>query len=395
MNRFLTAVCALLLAASLPLGALAQTTVIGSIRFGGVVRDYRLYVPAAYQPGGAAVPLLFNLHGYGSNSLEQESYGDFRPIADTANFLVLHPNGTVSSGSRYWNTFAPPGTGTPDDVAFLSALLDSIRLTYAVDPTRVYSTGMSNGGFMSYELACRLNGRIAAIASVTGSIAISHLAGWCAPQHLTPVMEIHGTADNTVPYGGNPLFLPIPDVLAYWVQTNQTGPPVVTPVPDVNTGDGCTAERTAWAHPTLGETVVHYRVIGGGHTWPGAIFPIGVTNQDFNASTEIWRFLRRFRLNQLPALTMGAPAPDAAYAAMLSVSPNPAGSTGELRVQFGSQALLPEQVTVYDALGRLVAGGRAVVPGGGVVLDARAWPVGVYRVRVLVDGRAYWRTVVR
>lgn len=397
MNRFFAVVIArglaLLLGVGLPVAAQAQTTVVRSIRFGGVTREYRLYVPAAYQSGGRAVPLLFNLHGYNSNNVEQENYGDFRPIADTANFLVVHPNGTIATGTtRYWNTFSTPGAAGPDDVGFLSALLDTISLRYRVDLNRVYSTGMSNGGFMSYELACRLNGRIAAVASVTGSIARTHLAG-CAPARVTPVMEIHGTADGTVPYNGNAGFLPIPSVLAHWVQVNQAGAGVTTAVPNTNTTDGSTAERTAWSHPTVGEVVVHYRVIGGGHTWPGSVFQIGVTNRDFKASVEVWRFLRRFRLNELPALVLGTA--EEVGAAELRVAPNPAEG-GELRVMLGGEALRPEQVRVVDALGRVVVSGQATAgPGGGVVLDTRAWAPGVYRVRATVDGRTYGQTVVR
>ncbi len=392
MNRFLSAGLTLLATGLLALDVSAQTTVTGSFRFGGVVRDYRLYVPAAYQAGSTAVPLLFNLHGYNSNNLEQENYGDFRAIADTANFLVVHPNGTIATGTtRYWNTFNAPGTGGPDDVGFLSALLDTLSRQYRVDPNRVYSTGMSNGGFMSYELACRLNGRVAAVASVTGSIARTHLAG-CAPGRVTPVMEIHGTADGTVPYNGNANFLPIPSVLAHWVQVNQAGAGVTTPVPNTNTTDGCTAERTAWSHPTVGEVVVHYRVIGGAHTWPGSAFRIGVTNQDFKASVEVWRFLRRFRLNELPALVLGGA--EEVEGATLLVAPNPAEG-GTLRIQLAGQALTPARVSVCDALGRVVPGGATTTADGGVTLDARGWAPGVYRVRVTVGGRTVGRTVVK
>ena len=86
----------------------AQQTVVGSIRFGGEVRDYRLYVPRAYT-GTRPVPLLLNLHGYGSNNMEQEQYGDFRAIADTANFLVVHPNArstppVTATGTRFCPT---------------------------------------------------------------------------------------------------------------------------------------------------------------------------------------------------------------------------------------------------------------------------------------------------
>jgi polyhydroxybutyrate depolymerase len=99
------------------------------------VRDYRLYVPPSYQPGRAA-PLLFHLHGYGSNNLSQEGSGDFRAIADTAGFLIVHPNGTIDPGTSYlyWNAWNQ--SGGPDNVTFLSALFDTLAQHYILDPDR-------------------------------------------------------------------------------------------------------------------------------------------------------------------------------------------------------------------------------------------------------------------
>lgn len=365
-----------LLLALLPAALRAQTTLSGSIRFEGVARDYRLYVPRAYATGTAAVPLLFNLHGYGSNNVEQEQYGDFRAIADTANFLVVHPNGTLDpTGSRYWNTFTPPGTGGPDDVAFLSALLDSLRLRYRIDANRVYSTGMSNGGFMSYELACQLSPRIAAIASVAGSMTTSRLAA-CTPGRPVPVLEIHGTADNTVPYPGNILFVPIPTLVAAWVQRNGTTPTAtITALPNVNTTDGSTVERQVYGGGRLGSVVEHYRIIGGGHTWPGALVNIGITNRDINASQEIWRFLRRYRLNQLtPLATRTGDA-----AAGLRLVPNPATHLVQVH---SAQPIGPGSVRVYDATGRQLAARPRVLSSSSVQLDTAGWPAGLYLVEV-------------
>ncbi|MDQ2793176.1 MAG: hypothetical protein M3Y12_04095, partial [Bacteroidota bacterium] len=105
LTRFLSLIALLALLAP-PAALRAQTTVIRTLQAGGLTREYRLYVPAIYARTTGAVPLLLNLHGYGSNNQEQESYGDFRPIADTANFLVVHPNGTLDgTGNRNWNTF--------------------------------------------------------------------------------------------------------------------------------------------------------------------------------------------------------------------------------------------------------------------------------------------------
>ena len=373
ISRFLVLSTLAALLLGVPGALRAQTTVSGTIRSGGLVREYRLYVPAIYTRTTGPVPLLFNLHGYGSNNVQQENYGDFRPIADTANFLVVHPNGTIDAASnRNWNTFAPRGTGV-DDVAFLSALLDTLATRYRIDPNRVYSTGMSNGGFMSYELACQLSNRVAAIASVTGSMTASRLST-CTAGRPVPVLEIHGTADGTVPYaGGTALqFVAIPTLLASWVQRNGCNPtPTVTAVPDINTTDGCTAERSVWAGGRNGSVVEHFRIIGGGHTWPGSAFVIGVTNQDISASREAWRFLRRYRLSQLLPTAQAAAQPRL----RLVLLPNPA--TDILFIEADAR-LQPEALTVRDALGRVVAARAQLTADGRLQVATGTWPCGVY-----------------
>ncbi len=277
--------------------AFSQTTIQGSFVFQSVLRTYRLYVPAIYN-SSVAVPLVLNLHGYTSNSFQQQFYGAFDAIADTANFLVVCPDGTLDqTNSQYWNAFDIPGG--PNDVLFLSALIDTISAHYSVDQTRVYSTGMSNGAIMSYDLAYLLSYRITAIASVAGSMIYSHLNA-CAPIHPTPVMEIHGTADGTVAYAGDTYFEPTDTIVNFWVNYNHCNPaPIMTNVPDIDTTDGCTAEHYVYSGGDSGVTVEFYKIIGGDHSWPGAPININVTNMDFNASVEIWRFFRQYRLTQL------------------------------------------------------------------------------------------------
>ena len=112
----------------------------GSIMHDGIQRDYKVYVPAIYVPG-VAVPVVFNFHGYTSDNFQQSLYADFRPIADTANFIIVLPNGTLDpAGNRFWDTF---GLGQVDDLGFVTALLDTLSLEYSVEADRVYSTGMS------------------------------------------------------------------------------------------------------------------------------------------------------------------------------------------------------------------------------------------------------------
>jgi polyhydroxybutyrate depolymerase len=274
------------------LGLSAQKTIVDSILHKGLQRNFRVYIPKAYS-AAKATPLILNFHGYTSNATQQEAYGDFRSIADTANIILVHPNGTGSPQS--WNNFTIPGTGV-DDIGFVSTLLDTLQKRYNIDKSRIYSTGMSNGGFMSYDLACFLGNRIAAIASVTGSMATTHLNA-CKPAHPIPVMEIHGTSDNTVPYTGGSGFVAIDSLVRFWVKYNKsTLTPVVTQLPDINKNDGSTVERQVFAGTDC-NTVELYKVIGGGHAWPGAVYNTGGTNYDFNASKEIWRFFSKCSLN--------------------------------------------------------------------------------------------------
>lgn len=287
------ALSAMLLSA---ISCIAQQTIYGTLLHGGLQRTYILYIPASYSATHPA-PLVLNFHGYTSNAAQQIVYGEFRPIADTAGFILVCPQGTNDqNGQPYWNA---NWGGAVDDIGFTAALIDSLSAHYAINQQRIYSTGMSNGGFMSYSLACGLSNRIAAIASVTGSFN-TYLINNCTPQHPIPVMEIHGTNDPTVPYNGNAssFFQSIPATLAYWASTNLCDPtPISTAVPNTNVLDGCTAEHYLYKNGVNGTTVEHFKIIGGAHTWPGAPVTIGVTNRDINASKEIWRFFSQYDIH--------------------------------------------------------------------------------------------------
>ena len=275
----------------------AQTTISDSIFHNGGYRTYLLYVPNSYS-NSTATPVVLNLHGYGSNNQEQIVYGDFRPIADTANFLILLPQGLPMplTGSTHWN--ARYGSGV-EDVDFIDNLLDSIALDYNLDQDRIYSTGMSNGGFMSLTLAGELSNRIAAVASVTGTMTINQIPANTVTSPV-PVMQIHGTQDGTVNYNGTAQFLSIDSVISYWVNHNNCNSnPITTPISNSNTSDGCTAERFDYTNGDNGAEVVHYKITDGGHTWPGSVANIGITNQDFNASVEIWKFFSQFNKETL------------------------------------------------------------------------------------------------
>ena len=296
----------------------SQQTINGSITHGGLTRTYILYVPASYSASTPA-PLVFNFHGYTSNATEQMFYGDFRSIADTAGFLLVHPMGTLDgSGQPYWNS---GWGGTVDDIGFTSALIDSLSLTYSINQDRVFSTGMSNGGFMSYTLACELSDRIAAIASVTGAMNLNQ-SSTCNASHQMPVLEIHGTSDATVAYIGASWIEATSNTLNYWATFNNCAiPAIMTPVPNINLTDGCTAEHYIYPNGLNGVEVEHYKIIGGGHTWPGAPFTVGVTNRDIDASIKIWEFFMQYDINGKIGYTA---LNDLSSNNKLTVYPNPA-----------------------------------------------------------------------
>lgn len=280
-----------LLLAVLPFIAKAQQTINATITHDKIEREYIMYVPAAYDSANPS-PLLLCFHGYTSSASTIMNYSGFNRIADTANFIVVYPQGTLLNGTTHWNVGGWTNNSTTDDVGFTNALLDSIASDYNIDDTKVFSTGMSNGGFMSFLLACQISNRIAAIASVTGSMT-PETYNACDPQHPTPVLQIHGTADGTVPYTGAVWTKSIEQVLSYWVSFNNTdSSPKSSSIDDSNTGDGSTVEKIEYSQGDSCSSVTHYKVTGGDHTWPGAW-----GNMDIKASVHVWNFLSQYDIN--------------------------------------------------------------------------------------------------
>ena len=357
-----------------------QQTIYDSIYVAGLQRQFILYVPASYHPGTPA-PLVLNFHGYTSNAYEQMFYGDFRPIADTAGFIVVHPMGTLDIlGTPHWNVGW--GLSQVDDIGFTNALIDSLSAAYTINQDRIYSTGMSNGGFMSYTLACELSDRIAAIASVTGDFNVNQSAT-CNPQHPMPVMEIHGTADETVAYNGNILFAPIPSVMNYWAGFNSCETPAtITNIPDTDATDGCTVEHQLFPNGTNSVVVEHYKIINGAHTWPGSAFGGVGTNQDIDASKEIWRFFSSYDIHGLihPTATH-----EPAHSSSFSIYPNPASSN----LTIAHESMNPVHYTLLNMMGQEMISGIATSQKEDISIDAL--PSGMY---VLNAGDEIFKIVI-
>ena len=320
----------------------AQQTINGSMIHDGIQRDYILYIPAIYD-GNTDVPLILNFHGFGSNANQQLVYGDFRDIADKEGFLLVHPEGTLLNGNQHWNVGSFTIGSTTDDVSFTEALIDELANQYAINLDRVYATGMSNGGYMSFLLACQLSEKIAAVASVTGSMT-PETYNACNAQHPTPILQIHGTSDSTVPYNGDTWTRSIEDVISYWANYNNCETnPTTTALADIDPSDGSTVEHIVYIDGDNGLTTEHMKVIGGGHTWPGSAFNFPGTNYDINASLEIWQFFSRFDIN-------GTLSVNKFDNRQVIIYPNPTNSKINLSLNFSEEL----NYELFSSLGKLL-----------------------------------------
>lgn len=265
----------------------------GSFIFDGLQRSYITYLPQSYSPD-ESYPLLLALHGYTQTGQGMMQFSGLNQIADTAGFIVVYPNGVGNA----WNVgFA--GGSTADDVGFLNALIDTLNVFYNIDLKRTYAAGFSNGGFMSYRLACESANRMAAIASVAGTMTENAFTT-CTPQRAVPVLHIHGTNDIVIAYNGGFGNKSVDQVLSLWTDFNicpET--PVVEDLPDL-VAEGSTVQRFTWGPCGNSTEVALLKVINGGHTWPGSVGTTGIgnTNRDISASGEIWKFVSRFSLDE-------------------------------------------------------------------------------------------------
>ena len=344
----------------------AQQTVSGTLTHDNVVRNYRLRLPKDHQKT-EAIPLVFNFHGFSSNAGQQEFYSGMNTLADKEKFAVCYPNGINAA----WNVGWSFGS-TADDVGFVEAMIEKFVVDYGFDRNKIYACGMSNGGFFSYHLACNLSNKIAAIASVTGSMVPGTFEK-CTPSSSIPVMEIHGTADDVVAYGGTTnISLSVDSVITFWSNHNQcVGPFLKENLPNTNSNDQSTVEKYVYKDCDTDREVWLYKVLGGGHTWPGAIISIGVTNQDINANEEIWKFFKRFSLPKTNSISEQNES--------TAIFPNPAFDKINLAYKD------VHNVQIFNAFGRLVLEDFYLSPGQ--TLDILNLPKGMYILTCQADGK--------
>ncbi|MGW4245123.1 extracellular catalytic domain type 1 short-chain-length polyhydroxyalkanoate depolymerase [Nocardia sp. NPDC004722] len=289
-----------------PLARAAEDPTV-TLDYGGMHRQYLIHYPAN-RPGGP-MPAVLVFHGGGGTAQNTAGAFGFDKLADQDGFIAVYPDGYEKS----WNDGRGDDTNASaahiDDVGFVAAVIDRIIAEDKVDPTRVYATGISNGGMFTEDLGCRLSGKLAAIAPVAGPLPQADQSA-CTPSHPMPVLEIHGTSDPIVPYDGGvvrvtsghhgPGSSPVLSVDAtqqFWRQQNGCDAATTTPLPQ-QTDDGTTVTLTS-SDCSGGAQVQLYSIAGGGHTWPDGpqYLPqalVGKVSHQFDATDVIWQFMSRF-----------------------------------------------------------------------------------------------------
>ena len=257
-----------------------------TLEHGGVTREYVLYVPDSYA-SDTPLPLVISFHGNGGCATEFND--DLSSTAEANGFIVAYPRGVVrGKDAAEWN---PANSGTENinenDVFFTEQLISAISADYSIDTTRVYAVGYSNGGMMSYGLACERGDLIAAVGIMSGVM----LTATCDTEEKTSVIHFHGTGDNALPLDGSGDFPSVDSGISFWVNHNNIDPGSLERT-ELNGGD---VTRDVYSGGDEDSAVVLYTITNGGHVWFSAEIGGLAPNQ------ILWDFLSAYDVNGLIA----------------------------------------------------------------------------------------------
>jgi polyhydroxybutyrate depolymerase len=294
--KFILGLLAILLIAVLVMAAILFIQINrsdGEVITSGQARKYLLHVPAGYDPS-VPTPLVISIHGYAEWPAHQMQLSRWNDLADQENIIVVYPSG--SDFPLRWRT-----NGLGDsmlDVQFISDLLDDLEMDYNIDPLRIYANGLSNGGGMSFLLACKLSDRIAAFGGISGAYVLD----WenCYPDRPVPGIIFHGTADPIVPFEGGPsesFDVPFPNIPTWVRQLAEKNGCNLTPDQLPAQGD---VSGKGFQNCDQNANVDFYVIDGGGHSWPGGDplpeWIVGYTSDDIDTTRVMWNFFQAHRM---------------------------------------------------------------------------------------------------
>ncbi len=278
----------------------------GSIIHGDLERTYCYYLPSGYDRN-KSLPLVIALHGGGGTGRGMAK-GGFNGIAEREKFIIVYPDGI----EKHWNDSRglsqyKAQKENIDDTGFISSLIDYFIKEFNADKNRVYVTGISNGGLMSYRLAFELPEKIAAFAPVIACLQEELFVNY-SPKEPVAILIINGTEDPLMPFKGGDIHfykkklgrvISTEETVKFWVKVNHCSQkPETTWLEDKNPSDGMKVKKDVYSVGDKGTEVILYTIEGGGHTWPGAsqYLPekiVGKTCRDINGCEIIWEFFKK------------------------------------------------------------------------------------------------------
>jgi len=298
---------------TLGIGGLMQHN---TMQIDGMERTYDLYIPS--DPGTSSHPLIFLLHGHGGSVSQLTGQnGNAAPhrvwleIAEREKLILVIPSGALSpDGNPGWNDCRADAESNPktDDVKFIRELIQTVAKSCAIDRSRIFASGMSNGGNMALRLALELSDQIAAVAVVASAMPKVNACG--PPAHPVSVLFMNGTADPLLPYEGGEVakgwgkrgsVISADASVHYWIKHNQTKTePEAKQFPQRKQGGRSSVTRYRYSGGKEGTEVVLYKIEGGGHTEPSIKelysgpfeLQVGSQNCDIEMADEVWCFFK-------------------------------------------------------------------------------------------------------
>ena len=358
----------------------------GSFIYDGLERTYLVHLPEN-NTNNEPLPLIIAMHGGVGNASNLQNQSQLSKKADKENFIVVYPEGVEGGilNIRTWNAGWCCGHASEsniDDVGFINALIDTLLNTHSIIENRIYATGMSNGGFMSYRLACELSDRIAAIAPVAASMTFNN----CTPNRSVPIISFHSYQDENVPYlGGQGSGLsnhhnsPQDSVLDVWKYLNNCIDENDTVV---NNSEYTFIKRL---NCECNAEIHQYLTQDGGHSWPGGKSTISGDDVSsyIDANDLMWDFFKQYTLDCQPSGTSSSEKENI----KLDIYPNPSFNTINLNF---SKPINNYQVKVYNQIGRIVYQSRNKTK-----LNLKNLPKGFYHILVQSNKLLFSKRIVK
>lgn len=341
--------------------------------FSGYDRKYSLYIPSSYT-GSEAIPLIMMIHGNGQTATEMYWNSGFNEVADTANFIVVYPQGKTGNSGTTWDIW---GLTDWNDKAFLMSIIDSVKKSYTIDTNRMYVTGFSQGSFMTGALVCSYYYHFAAIGSAAGPYTISTCTG--GSWFPKPYIYFHGTNDSKVPYNPSGFAYGAEPFIKGLVELNDCD----TSVSFVDTtnldflADAYNFDRIIYNSCDQNAEVRFYKGNNLGHLWLGSGY-------DINYAVESWNFFRRFENVQYLSSVNSTVVDE-----KINIYPNP--SNGIFTVNL--EGISPEKLSVFNSQGALIQYYTPTTTNS-FTIDASPWERGVYLLNIYHSNGQFTKKVM-